>query len=256
MTEAPAPAAMHELPALPPIAMEPPAPAGLLASFLFGFRMARYRLYRRRTALLGLLAIALAASSAAIERRFGSAGAVDRALESTFRLIIPLATFAIVAEVSAHARLREAAWPAARYGARHRDVLLGMIAATVAASALFGAVLAALSVAVAHTPSAPPLVSDALLSAWIGAITALAYAGWFVLGATFMRLGRGRFVPLIADFVIGASGGMAGAILPRGNALSLLGGEAPLRLPQQASTGILIVSGAVLCGLAVLRCRK
>jgi hypothetical protein len=245
-----------ELPAFPPITRDPPAAAGLVASFRFGFGMAGHRLRRRRTALLGLLAVALTVSGAVIERRFGSAGAVDRALESTFRLVIPLATFAVVAEVSGRARLREAAWPAARYGALHRDVALGMVAAAAVTSALLGALLAALSVLVAHTPRAPPLAADALLSGYIGAITAFAYTGWYALGATFMRLGRGRFIPLIADFVIGGSVGMAGALLPRGNAVSLIGGAPPLGLSQQVSAAILIISGAALSGLAVLRCRK
>jgi hypothetical protein len=251
-----APAHHPELPALPPIASSPPAPAGLWASILFGFGMAKHRLLRRRAALLALLALALTVSGAVVERRFGSAGAVDRALESTFRLVIPLLTFAIVAEASERARLREAAWPAARYGALHRDVVLGIVAAAALASTASGAVLAALSVILAHTPAAPPLLADALLSAWIGAITALAYTGWYALGATFLKQGRGRFIPLIVDFIIGGSAGFAGAIFPRGHAGNLLGGPAPLRLPQQASTAILIVSGAVLCGLAVLRSRK
>lgn len=264
MVEAPAQhAAEHavqhpppELPALPPIVAEPPAPAALAQSFLFGFGMAKHRLLSRRAALLALLALALTVSGAVIERRFGSAGAVDRALESTFRLVIPLLTYAVVAQAIERSRLREAAWPAARYGASHRDVVLGIVAAAALVSALSSAVLAALAVLLAHTSSAPPLAADALLSAWIGAITAFAYAGWYALGATFLKRGRGRLVPLIADFVIGGSSGLAGALFPRGNAGNLLGGDAPLRLPQQASTAILIGSGAALCVMAVLRCRK
>ncbi|MCK6589956.1 MAG: hypothetical protein L6Q76_20480, partial [Polyangiaceae bacterium] len=196
-----APAHRPELPALPPIISAPPAPAGLWASILFGVGMAKHRLLRRRAALLALLALALSASGAVIERRFGSAGAVDRALESTFRLVLPLLTFAIVAEASERSRLREAAWPAARYGALHRDVVLGIVAAAALASAASGAILAALSVLLAHTSSAPPLVADALLSAWIGGITAFAYTGYYAFGATFLRQGRGRFIPLLADFL-------------------------------------------------------
>lgn len=251
-----APAHHPELPALPPIAAGPPAPAGLWQSTLFGFGMASRRLLRRRAALLALLALALTVSGSVVERRFGSAGAVDRALESTFRLVLPLLTFAIVAEASERSRLREAAWPAARYGALHRDVVLGIVAAAALVASVSGAVLAALSVVLAHTPAAPPLASDALLSAWIGAITAFAYAGWYALGATFLKQGRGRFIPLIADFILGGSAGIAGAVLPRGNAGNLLGGAPPLRLPQESSTAILIVSGVALCVLAVLRCRR
>jgi len=238
---------------LPPIPDSPLAPPTLRASFLFGFRLAQHRLLGRRVALLGVLGLALSVSSAIIERRVGSAGAVDRALLSTFRLVIPLVTFAIGAEASARARLSEAAWPVARFGAPHRDVVLGIVAAAAAASALLAAISAAAVVLLAHSPAAPPLAHDALLSAWIAAVTALAYTGWFAVGATFHKHGRGRFWPLLADFVLGGSVGLAGAIFPRGNATNLLGGPAPLGLPQASSMAILIASGAALSLLAALR---
>jgi hypothetical protein len=108
---------------------------------------------------------------------------------------------------------------------------------------------------VAHAASSPPFAGDAFTSAWIAALTGAAYAGWFALGATFGRRGGGRWLPLLADFAIGGSLGLAGAVLPRANALSLLGGAAPLGMVQASSSVILGASAVVLAGLAGLRCR-
>jgi hypothetical protein len=218
--------------------------------------MASQRLRRRGLALIGLLALALVFTSATIELRAGSAGAVDRVLEATFRLVIPLFTLAIVAAVSSRGNLSDAAWSAARFGARHSAVALGLLAAAVLASAGSAALLAAFSVAAAHTKSAPPLAADAALSAYIGAITAAAYAGWLGLGSTFFRFGQGRLIFIILDFLIGGSAGLMGAIFPRGNATNLLGGAAPLGLSQPSSTAILILSAAALCLAAAARCKR
>lgn len=113
--------------------------------------------------------------------------------------------------------------------------------------------LAVLTVLPAHSPAAPPLVRDALLSAWIGAVTALSYAGWVAFGGTFWR-GRGRWIPIAADFLIGGSTGLAGALLPRAHASSLLGlAAAPLALPPAASFAALFVMAAALLAAAALR---
>lgn len=240
----------------PPLAHEPNQAPGLWASFLFGFYLAKSQLSKRRMGLTFFLAFALAISSALIEKYFTQLGAVDRALESTFRLLIPLLCFAILSEITGRADLRDAAWPMARFGANHRDIVMGMLAASVLASALFSAALALVSVIAAHSKSAPPILSDAMLSAWIAMVTALAYTGYYALGATFFRFGRGRFVPLIIDFLFGGSVGLIGALLPRGNAINLLGGPAPMGLSQSKSFVLLLVMGAFTGGLALMRCRR
>jgi hypothetical protein len=257
MADAPSPASPLPDPggsrALPPLVLEPPRPASMGESFFCGLHMAQQRLRRRRVALVGLLGLALALASAVIERRVTSVGAVDRALLSTFRLVIPLVTLAIVTEVSSRARLSEAAWPAARFGASSRDVALGLIVGACAVSCGLAAVSAAAVVLVAASPSSPPVARDALLSAWIAAATAFAYVGWFAAGSTFQKNGRARLWPLIADFVLGGSLGFVGAILPRGNAVNLLGGPAPLGLSQAASMALLLIVGAALCLVAARR---
>jgi hypothetical protein len=241
---------------LPPLAREAPPPAAPGVALALGFSMGAQRMRRRSTALSVALGAALVVVAGVIERRVGSAGAVDRALMATFNLVIPLCTFGLVAEATGRGDLRDGVWPAARYGVARRDVALGAIAAALAASAALAAVLAVLSVAVAHGEGNLPIARDALTSAWIGALVAAAYAGWFALGSTFGRRGGGRWAPLLADFVIGGSTGLAGAVLPRGNAHSLLGGAAPLGLPQASSTVILAGSAVILVVAAALRCRE
>lgn len=233
-----------------------PRPAVVLAVQL-GFRMASRRLAARRTLLALALGLALALTGAAVEVSVGAAGAVDRALLATFRLVLPLVAFALCADAADRDRLRDAAWPAARFGASRSAVALGLVTAAALACAAAGALLAVAVVVAAHRPDvAAPLAHDALVSAWIGALAGAAYAGWYSLGATFFRRGRGRLVPLAADLFLGGSLGIAGALLPRGNAVNLIGGPAPLDLAQPSSAAWLALSAVILGLAAALRCRE
>jgi hypothetical protein len=243
-------------PPLPEAASEAPRAAPLAVALAVGFAMGRARILRRPTALSLLMGAALVVVSGLIERRVGSSGAVDRALAGTFNVVVPLVSFGVAAEVSARGNLRDAVWAAARYGVARRDVALGALGAAALAASALGALFAVLAVVVAHGTASPPLARDALTSAWIAALTAAAYTGWFSAGATFGRRGGGRWVPILADFVVGGSTGLAGAILPRAHAVSLLGGAAPLGLPQASSSLILGASAVALAALAALRCRE
>jgi hypothetical protein len=237
-------------------ALEAPPPAALAVALGIGFAMGRARILRRPTALSLLVGSALVVVVGLIERRAGSAGAVDRALAGTFNVVVPLVSFGVAAEVSGRGNLRDSMWAAGRFGVARRDVALGALGAAALAAAVLAALFAVLAVAVAHGAASPPLVRDALTSAWIAALTAASYSAWFGLGATFGRRGGGRWVPLLADVVLGGSTGLAGVILPRAHAVSLLGGAAPLGLPQASSSVILGASAVVLAAVAALRCRE
>ena len=241
---------------LGPLQLAPPPPAPRAAAIRLGVAAARARILRRPTALAALLGLALIVVSTVIERRLGSAGAVDRVLGSTFRLIIPLVTFGVAAAATGHDRLREAVWPLARYGAARRHIALGTVVAAVAASAALAALFAVVSVVLAHSPGEPPLLRDAFQSAWIGALAASAYAAWFCFGAVFWKRGRGRWIPLLLDVLVGGSTGLLGAVFPRGNAENLLGGAAALHLSQPASSAILALSAVLLTLIASLLCRE
>lgn len=229
---------------------------GLGAALALGLALGRERLFRRPTALSALLGAALVIVGAVIERRAGAAGAVDRALSGNFRLVIPLVAFGVAAEASGRGNLRESVWPIARYGASRREVALGLVAMAMVVSMGLGALFAVSSVMLAQGPGEPPLLRDAFQCAWIGALTASAYTAWFSLGATFWKRGRGRWIPLVADFLVGGSAGLVGALLPRSNAQNLLGGAGAMHLSQPASSGILLGSAVILTFVAALRCRR
>lgn len=240
---------------LPPVTESAPPPARPGAAVRIGVDLARARIVRRSALITALLGAGLVVVSATIERRVTTAGAVDRTLAATFTLVVPLVSFAIAAQATGRARLDEAAWSVARYGVARRDVALGMIAGAAIASGAICAALGALAVILAGAGAAP-VAHDALTSAWIAALTAAAYTSWFSLGATFGKRGGGRWAPLVLDFAIGGTTGVAGAILPRANAMSLLGGVAPLHMTQASSSVILGASALVLAGVAALRARE
>jgi hypothetical protein len=242
--------------ALPPINREAPPAAVAGEALRLGFLMGRARVFRRSTAVSAVLGAALVVVAGVIERHAASAGAVDRALAATFNLVVPLLSFGIAAEAAGRGNLRDGVWSVARYGVARRDVALGLIASAAVASAALCAALAMLAVIVAHGEGNPPVAGDLLTSAWIAALAAAAYTGWFALGSTFGRRGGGRWAALVADFVVGASAGIAGAVLPRGHVLSLLGGAAPLAMPQMSSSLLLGASAVVLAALAAVRCRE
>ena len=229
------------------------APSPLLRGVLLGARIGFERLRDRRTAGAFLLAFALAIAGAWIEVGAGSLGAVDRALAATFRLLVPLLTLAIVSRAATREGVAAGAFPLARFGLPRFAVALGLAGSAALVAALAAVALAAVTVVLAHSPASPPLVPDLLLSAWIAAVTALAYAAWISFGSTFFR-GRGRWLPVAADLLVGSSTGLAGALLPRAHASSLLGlSHGPLSLPPPASFVALFVMTLALLAATALR---
>lgn len=226
--------------------------AAMRLGFLTGIR----RLSSREAVLTFALALALSISGGIIERRVTTAGAVDRSLAATFRLVIPLLCFALAGRLSERNTLRNAAWPVARYGMPQREVAWGMTLALALVTAIAGAVLASVSVLTAFSSASPPLARDLVTSAWIGALTSSAYAGWFAFGGTFFLRGRGRWAPLVVDFLIGSGSGFFASLLPRAHARGLLGGEGPLSFSQPQSSVFLLLMAIVLSVLAALRCRE
>lgn len=220
---------------------------------VLGARLAVERLRDRRTYGAVLLAVALAITGGLIERSATSLGAVDRALGGTFRLVVPLLTLSLVSRAVSRDGLGPGTFSVARFGVPRFAVALGVTCGAALVCAGLGAVLAALTVLAAHNPAAPPLALDLLQSAWIGAVTSLAYAAWTAFGSTYFR-GRGRWMPIGADYLLGGSTGFAAALLPRAHASSLLGiGEAPIDMPRAASFGALFVMTILLTLSAATR---
>src|SRR5262249_40570153 len=153
-----------------------------------------------------------------------------RALSGCFRLVLPLVSFGIAAEATGRGQLREGVWPIARYGASGRAVALGLVAAAMVVTMGLVALFAVGTVLLAHGPGDPPFVRDAFQCAWIFALAGSSYTAWFSFGATFFKGGRGRWIPLVADLLVGSSTGVLGAVFPYGNGKNLLGGSAPMHL--------------------------
>jgi hypothetical protein len=205
--------------------------------------------------LVLFLGLAVVVAGGFIEVRTASVFAVDRSLRGTFGLVLPLASFAVVIEATARRRLADSTWSAARFGVARRDVALGIGLVAALAAALLAALFAMFAVASAFSMGAASPLSDAFVSARIGAFTGAAYAGWFLFGATFFDRGRGAWIVLILDFLLGGTNSVFGVLFPRGNAKNLLGDTAPLGIFQSSSSTVLVVSALVLWMLAALRCR-
>ena len=220
-----------------------------------GFVTASRRWMFRSTFLIVALSATLVISGGIIERRITTWGAVDRSLLSTFRLVIPLYCFALSVAVCDRLRLREAAWSIARFGAARRDVALGIVLSLVAASAVGGVVLAIAAVLSAYGPSSRPLASELFTSGWIGGLVGAAYAAWFAFGSTFFDRGRGRWIVLLLDLLLGSATGAISAAFPRSHARGLLGAVGPTHFSQPQSCVALIVIVVVLSLLAIGRSR-
>lgn len=220
-----------------------------------GFVTASRRCVSRATWLLVALSVALVISGGIIERRMTTAAAVDRSLLSTFRLVIPLYCFALTSIACDRLGLREAAWSVARFGAARRDVALGIVLSLVAASTLGGVVLSMAAVVSAYAPSSRSLVTELFTSGWIGGLVAGAYAAWFAFGSTFFYRGRGRWLSLLFDFLLGSGTGAIAAAFPRSHARGLLGDIGPTHFSQPQSCVALIVMVIVLSLLAIGRAR-
>lgn len=205
-------------------------------------------------ALLAVLVIAL------VERREATAGASDRALAALFRFVLPLTAFSLSQLPVGAQNLRDAVWPAARFGLSRGLVAAGTVLAGALAAALTAAILALVTVAVARVgaparPGEMSLASDLLTSAWIAPLVALAYGAWFGLGATFGRAGGGRGIVLLADFIVG-SVGFFGVLLPKGSAYNLIGLAAPMDVPQRGASFVLLGVTVACVALLVARCRR
>ncbi len=111
------------------LVLDPPPLAPAFSAVRLGVTMGLARLARRPALLALLLAAALVVTGALIERSADPVSAATAALRGTFRLVLPLLSFALVGEVSERGRLDDAAWPAARFGVARRDVALGLLVA-------------------------------------------------------------------------------------------------------------------------------
>jgi hypothetical protein len=217
-----------------------------------GARLARGRLARRSFALVAALALVVPISYAFVARHGAPLDAPGRSLALVLGYVVPLAAFAVVSLCLGGARLDDSVWSIARHGTPRRLVALGECCAAIAVVSALSAACTAAALAAAYGGS-PGLGADVLTSAWIAALGAAAYAAWFSLGAAFLRLGRGRWVPLVGDFVLGGTAGPLAIVWPRGHLDNLAGGAAPLALSQPSSS--VALAGMAIVGLCLAAMR-
>lgn len=146
----------------------------------------------------------------------------------------------------------DSVWPVCAHGLARRHVVLGVTALAVGMCALLATVAVAVGLALAYG-STPGLAADLPTSAWIGALGGASYAAWFLLGSSFLRLGRGRWFPLVADFTLGGTAGIFAVVWPRAHLENLVGGEAVLDISQATSSVVLAAITAVLVIVAAMR---
>jgi hypothetical protein len=215
-------------------------------------RLGLLRVGVRAPVLVALLSLAVGVMVGLVERDYLALGAADRSLSVVFSLLIPLSSFAVTSLVVGRARLDDAVWPWARHGLPRRQLIIGMLLVGMLVAALIAAVTALAALLLSHGATAA-FGRDALTTCWIGALAAAAYVAWFGLGAAFWRMGRGRWLVLIADFTIGGGVGVMALPWPRAHLRSLIGFEAVADLPQRTSSVLLAAMAAVLLLLAALR---
>jgi hypothetical protein len=191
------------------------------------------------------------ATAAILEKRLVGGDAVDATLTgAVFGWTIPLLAYAAVARVSRYGRLDEAAADLVRHGGNRRAIVASFVLMTAARVSVVGALLAALGVLVSSVGEAAAIRSDALTSAWIGALGGAAYVAWFSLGSLWGRAGRGRLLSLLLDWVLGATSTAIALPWPRAHLHCLLGGELVIGLPAWQSSVLL----GLFAGLYYLAC--
>ncbi len=178
----------------------------------------------------------------------------DDSVATYAALPLPLLAFAAVGAVLGAKSLGHAVSGLRAVGATRPAAILVHFFAAVALTVLLTALVGGAVAALAHGPSDPPLVRDVLASAGIAALGGFAYAGLFLLGATFGN-GAGRSIVLAIDFAFGGSS--VGAMLfPRGHVRSLFGGADVAELTSRQSSIALLVLGALFLLLAFFRTRR
>jgi len=221
---------------------------------LTALRLPLARLARFPRAWVPVLAWAgLALVAAVALHRRGSSDA----LELVFgQLVLPLGSFTIVGALLGGDGLARSTRALVAFGAPPAQVAAGTVVAAIGASALLGAILGGSVAALAHGSGDPPLVRDALTSAWVAGLGGAAYAALFSFGASFGKRGIGRSLALVLDWLLGTGRGTFALVTPRAHIRSLLGGDAVLAMSGRASAAMLVGLVIVFASLAVTRARR
>jgi hypothetical protein len=200
-----------------------------------------------------VLAVVLAVST----RVRGATHGADQVLIGSFAsFVLPLLAYALVGAALGVRSLAASGAPLVAFGAAPWRAAAASVVVTAGSCALLGAGTALCVALIAHGAADPPVVRDAIASAYAGSLGGAAYAAWFSLGASFGRRGGGRAAALVLDWLLDGLGGAPSIVCPRGHVRNLFGGAAPLDLPQRASAVALLVLAIAYALAAILRVRR
>ena len=219
-------------------------------------RLAVLRLLRSRRSLLAAGGWFLLALVGALVEHAHPARTAAHVLLGTFGAIaLPLLVFVLVGAALAGQGLGRAGRPLVAFGESAAVAAGATILVCVGVATALSGILSGLVASLAHGAGDPPLVSDVLTSAWVGALAGATYAAYFGFGAAILRNGAGRVVVLGLDWVLGGDSA-SGVLTPRAHLRSLFGGTAPLGMSQRASTIALVLLLAVYAWLAIALARR
>jgi hypothetical protein len=190
---------------------------------------------------------------AMVARAQGWAHGADRVLLSVYgSLALPFIAYSIARVGFAGRSMASSTAPLVAFGAQPWRAAFASVCVTAIATALVGACLAASIALIAHGSADPAMGGDALVSAYVGGLGGAAYATWFAFGTTIGRRGGGRILFLALDWVMGGAESPTALATPRGHLRSLLGGAAPLNIPERKSA-LMLVSLMALCTFLAIR---
>ncbi len=245
-------------PSLTPSAgSEPRAPGPLPRSLLalsWGCRAAWANVgLRPFLATLASVVLALA-GVATIARYFARDGAVDATVSIALGLGLPLATFNLVRRATCSENISLVLVPFGRIGCSRRALAIGVFlgTATLALVVALASLGVALAVAYRETPG---FLADLVTSSRVAALGAGAYASLFLLGTSYFKRGRGMWLVLALDLLLGGGASAISAPFPRAHLTSLGGGEAVLGLSQRQSSAALAMVGLLALLWLVARAR-
>ena len=230
-------------------ASAPPTPLG---AWVRGAGLAMSRLEWRRALSVVVTSLAVAALGALLMHNRAPLEAPGQSVGLVLRWVVPLSTFAVVSLLIGRARVDDRIWSVAAHGLPKRHLVVGLATIVIVVSAVVAVLTTAAALVVAYG-SMPGLATDLATSSWIAALAGAAYAVWFILGASFLRLGRGRWVPLIADFILGESDTVLAVIWPRPHLDNLAGGAGVLDISQPTSSVLLAAMTLIVLCLAAIR---
>jgi hypothetical protein len=184
-------------------------------------------------------------------------GAAAGPLEAVFApLALPLLCFAVVGAALEGDGLRRSTRPLVALGASPARVAAATLAVACLAAAAVAALTGTCVALIAHGAGDPPIVGDALATAWVSALGGAAYAALFVLGASFGKRGGGRVLVLGVDWLLGSGTGTAALFAPRAHVRALLGGDAVAMLSGRASALCLVGLLLAYASLATARASR